>query len=181
MDVCGGDAYLSVSYNVFLCVCDFATYCLNKKKFCVCFFKYLFTAALLSAMAHSLRESASPPSRLCSVLRFFDVSRVFCFVWCAPSVGEHAELSVFCFVFVFIYVFALCLRRRVHTPPDPLGLGPVTNPFLNRGGIDASSLRTSGCCAGGRTRPLILLPVDDGIPAAVADFALLPMASNSFP
>lgn len=68
MDVCGGDAYLSVSYNVFFCVCViFATYCLNKKSF-VFVFKYLFTAALLSAMAHSLRESASPPSRLCSVL-----------------------------------------------------------------------------------------------------------------
>lgn len=107
MDVCGGDAYLSVSYNVcFVCVI-FATYCLNKKKLFVFVFKYLFTAALLSAMAHSLRESASPPSRLCSVLRFFDVSRVFCFVWCAPSVGEHAELSV-CFVlFLFLFTFLL--------------------------------------------------------------------------
>lgn len=68
-------------------------------------------------------------------------------------------------------------RGSFYTPPDPLLLG--TNPFLNRGGIDAaaSSLRTSGRVAGGITRPLILLPVDGGFAAGT----LLPIASNSFP
>lgn len=112
----------------------FATYCLNKKKFCVCFFKYLFTAALLSAMAHSLRESASPPSRLCSVLRFFDVSRVFCFVWCAPSVGEHAELFcvLLCFYLRFCSLFTAAGSHSAGPTRTRSGHESVPQPRRNR-------------------------------------------------
>lgn len=79
----GGDAYLSVSYNVFVFFCFFVSvirerpYCLNKKSFILVFFvcfKYLFTALLYGPF----------------------IARVFSFLFCsfalrAPRRGEHAN------------------------------------------------------------------------------------------
>lgn len=96
----GGDAYLSVSYNVFVFFCFFVSvirerpYCLNKKSFILVFLFVLNTCLLLCSMAHSLRECF----RFCFALlrctrRAAASTRTsFCLVWCAPSVGEHSEL-----------------------------------------------------------------------------------------
>lgn len=109
----GGDAYLSVSYNVFVFFCFFVSvirerpYCLNKKSFILVFLFVLNTCLLLCSMAHSLRECF----RFCFALlrcarRTAASTRTsFCLVWCAPSVGEHSEL---CF---FVRDFKL---RRIH-------------------------------------------------------------------
>lgn len=99
----GGDAYLSVSYNVFVFCVFFVSvirerpYCLNKKSFILVFLFVLNTCLLLCSMAHSLRECF----RFCFALlrcarRAAASTRTsFCLVWCAPSVGEHSELCFF--------------------------------------------------------------------------------------
>lgn len=100
----GGDAYLSVSYNVFVFFCFFVSvirerpYCLNKKSFILVFFvcfKYLFTALLYGPFIARVFFRFCFALLRCARRTAASTRTSFCLVWCAPSVGEHSELCFF--------------------------------------------------------------------------------------